>query len=117
MSLFGKKQKETATVTYISYSGNTNQIAVPIGDSVMEGAISNGIDGIVAECGGACQCGTCHVYVDESFLGRLKPIQENEDEMLNTTVCPRRPNSRLGCQIPLTKELDGLIVRTPEAQQ
>jgi ferredoxin, 2Fe-2S len=117
MSLFGKKEKETAAVNYISHTGAAQQVLVPVGDSVMEGAISNGIDGIVAECGGACQCGTCHVYVDENFLDRLKPIQENEDEMLNTTFCPRRPNSRLSCQIPVTKELNGLIVRTPEAQQ
>jgi 2Fe-2S ferredoxin len=117
MNLFAKKQKETAAVTYISHAGDTRKVMVPIGDSVMEGAIGNGIEGIVAECGGACQCATCHVYVDETFLGRLKPIEENEDEMLNTTFCPRRPNSRLGCQIPVTKELDGLIVRTPEAQQ
>ncbi len=117
MSLFGKKEKETAAVTYISHTGDTRQVSARIGDSVMEGAISNGVDGIVAECGGACQCGTCHVYVDEAFLGRLKPMEENEDEMLNTTACPRRPNSRLSCQIPVTKELDGLIVRTPEAQQ
>ena len=117
MSLFGKKQKETATVTYISHAGDTQQVSVPIGDTVMEGAIGNGIDGIVAECGGACQCATCHVYVDEMFLPLLEPIQENEDEMLNTTFSPRRSNSRLGCQIPVTKQLDGLIVRTPEAQQ
>ena len=117
MSLFGKKQKETATVTYISFTGDTRPIAVPIGDSVMEGAIKNGVDGIVAECGGACQCATCHVYVDEAFLGLLNPIQEDEDEMLNTTASPRRPNSRLGCQIPVTKQLAGLIVRTPETQQ
>jgi len=117
MSLFGKKQKETATVTYISFTGDTRPIAVPIGDSVMEGAIKNGVDGIVAECGGACQCATCHVYVDEAFLGLLKPIQEDEDEMLNTTASERRPNSRLGCQIPVTRELDGLIVRTPKSQQ
>jgi 2Fe-2S ferredoxin len=117
MSLFGKKQTETASVTYISYAGDAKQIDVPIGDSVMEGAIKNGIDGIVAECGGACQCATCHVYVDEAFLGLLNPIQEDEDEMLNTTFCQRQPNSRLGCQIPVTKQLDGLIVRTPQAQQ
>jgi 2Fe-2S ferredoxin len=117
MSLFGKKQNETAAVTYISHTGNTQQVAVPIGDSVMEGAISNGIEGIVAECGGACQCATCHVYVDESFLALLNPMEENEDEMLNTTFSPRRANSRLGCQIRVTKQLDGLIVRTPEAQQ
>jgi 2Fe-2S ferredoxin len=117
MSLFGKKPKETAAVNYISHSGVTRQVLVPIGDSVMEGAISNGVDGIVAECGGACQCATCHVFVDEKFLGLLNPIEENEDEMLNTTFSPRRPNSRLGCQIRVTRELDGLIVRTPEAQQ
>jgi 2Fe-2S ferredoxin len=117
MSLFGKKQTDTASVTYISHAGDTRQVAVPIGDSVMEGAIKNGIDGIVAECGGACQCATCHVYVDEAFLGLLKPIEEDEDAMLDTTASERQPNSRLGCQIPVTKELDGLIVRTPAAQQ
>jgi ferredoxin, 2Fe-2S len=117
MSLFGKRQTDTASVTYISYAGDTNQVAVPKGDSVMEGAIKNGIEGIVAECGGACQCATCHVYVDEAFLRLLKPIQDDEDEMLNTTASERRPNSRLGCQIPVTKELDGLIVRTPQKQQ
>ena len=117
MSLFGKKQKEPASVTYISYAGDTHQVSVPIDDSVMEGAIRNGIDGIVAECGGACQCATCHVYVDEAFLGLLNPIQEDEDEMLNTTASERRTNSRLGCQVPVTKKLDGLIVRTPERQQ
>jgi len=117
MSLFGKKQKETASVTYISHAGDTRQISVPIDDSVMEGAIRNGIDGIVAECGGACQCATCHVYVGEAFLGLLNPIQEDEDEMLNATASERRTNSRLGCQIPVTKKLDGLIVRTPERQQ
>ena len=117
MSLFGKKQTDTALVTYISHAGDTRQISVPIGDSVMEGAIKNGVDGIVAECGGACQCATCHVYVDEAFLGLLKPIQEDENEMLGTTAAERKPNSRLGCQIPVTKELDGLIVRTPERQQ
>jgi ferredoxin, 2Fe-2S len=117
MSLFGKKQTDTAMVTYISHAGDARQVAVPVGDSVMEGAIKNGVDGIVAECGGACQCATCHVYVDEAFLGLLNPIQEDEDEMLNTTASERRFNSRLGCQIRVTKELDGLIVRTPETQQ
>src|SRR5271169_6534301 len=117
MSLFGRKEQPKVTVTYTSHTGEKNSVAVPIGDSVMEGAIKNGVDGIVAECGGACQCATCHVYVDEAFLGRLNPIQEDEDEMLNTTASERKPNSRLGCQIPVTKELDGLIVRTPKTQQ
>ena len=117
MSLFGKKPTDTASLTYISHAGDTRQVSVPVGDSVMEGAIKNGIDGIVAECGGACQCATCHVYIDEAFLSLLDPMQEDEDEMLNTTASERRTNSRLGCQIPVTKKLDGLIVRTPEAQQ
>ena len=116
MSLFGKK-KETASITYISHSGDSKTVAVPEGDSVMEGAISNGIDGIVAECGGACQCATCHVYVDEAFLGKLKKMDEGEDEMLNSAFSERKPNSRLSCQIPVTMELDGLVVRTPPAQQ
>ncbi|HWZ32630.1 MAG TPA: 2Fe-2S iron-sulfur cluster-binding protein [Bryobacteraceae bacterium] len=114
MPLFGKK--ETATITYISHAGAVTPVAVPIGDSVMEGAIKNGVDGIVAECGGAAQCGTCHVYVEESWLGKLPPMQDDENAMLDTTLCPRRPNSRLSCQIPVTKELDGLVVHTPEAQ-
>jgi 2Fe-2S ferredoxin len=116
MPLFSKKPKETAGVTYISHTGKTTQIDVPVGDSVMEGAIKNGVDGIVAECGGACQCGTCHVYVDPSFLTKLKPMEEDENAMLDTTACPRQPNSRLSCQISMTKELEGLIVRMPETQ-
>lgn len=103
-------------MTYISHSGIESRIDVPIDDSVMEGAIKNGVDGIVAECGGACMCGTCHVYVDEAWLNRLQPMQEDENVMLDSTACPRRANSRLGCQIPVKKELDGLIVRTPETQ-
>ena len=106
-----------AKITYVEFDGTEHVLDVKNGLSVMEGAVKNGIDGIVAECGGACQCATCHVYVDEAFLGLLKPIQEDEDEMLNTTASERRPNSRLGCQIPVTKELDGLIVRTPPTQQ
>lgn len=114
MPLFGKK--ETAGITYISHSGAVHRVDVPVGDSVMEGAIKNNIDGIVAECGGACQCGTCHVYVEPQFLDRLKPMQEDENAMLDTTACPRQPNSRLGCQLEVTKALDGLIVHTPAAQ-
>jgi 2Fe-2S ferredoxin len=117
MSLFKRNPKPTATVTYISASGDKREVAVPIGNSVMEGAVNNGVNGIVAECGGACMCATCHVYVDESWLDRLQPIAEDEEEMLNNTFCKRQPNSRLGCQIPVTEALDGLIVRTPEAQQ
>ena len=104
-------------ITYISPSGEAHTVDVPIGDSVMEGAIQNGIDGILAECGGARQCATCHVYVDEAFLAKLEPIEEPEDEMLNVTASERKPNSRLSCQIPVTKQLDGLMVRLPPTQK
>jgi len=114
MPLFGKK--ETSNITYVSHSGVRTEVAVPLCDSVMEGAIKNGVDGIVAECGGNAQCGTCHVYVEETWLPKLPPMQDDENAMLDTTMCPRRANSRLSCQIPVTKELDGLVVHTPEAQ-
>jgi 2Fe-2S ferredoxin len=114
MPLFGKK--ETANINYVSHEGARQSVAVVVGNSVMEGAVKNGIDGIVAECGGAAQCGTCHVYVEEQWLPKLPPMQDDENAMLDTTVCPRQPNSRLSCQIPVTKELDGLVVHTPAAQ-
>jgi ferredoxin, 2Fe-2S len=117
MSLFKRTPKPTATITYNSNAGATRDVDVPIGSSVMEGAVNNGIDGIVAECGGACMCATCHVYVDEAWLPKLRPIAEDEQEMLNNTFSPRKPNSRLSCQIQVTKELNGLTVTTPPAQQ
>jgi ferredoxin, 2Fe-2S len=103
-------------VTYISHTGETTTVNVPVGTSVMEGAVKNGIDGIVAECGGACMCATCHVYVDESFLGKLPPIGEEQEEMLGSTAAERKPNSRLSCQIDVKPEYDGLIVRMPARQ-
>ena len=116
MGLFSRKPKETVTITYISHGGTSVQAAVPVGTSVMEGGVSNSVDGIVAECGGACLCATCHVYVDEAFLGLLDPIAADEEVMLGNTFCARKANSRLSCQIHVTKALDGLVVRTPEAQ-
>ncbi len=82
----------------------------------MQGATFNDIDGIEGECGGSCACATCHVYVDERYLGLLPEMEENEDEMLECTECERKPNSRLGCQIKVTPEMDGIVVRMPEAQ-
>jgi 2Fe-2S ferredoxin len=104
-------------ITYISHQEEAFQIDVPVGESVMEGAVRNGVDGIVAECGGSCLCATCHVYVDEKFLRLLPPIGEEQDAMLDSTACERLPNSRLSCQIQVTPELDGLIVRMPEYQR
>jgi 2Fe-2S ferredoxin len=104
-------------ITYISHQEEAFQIDVPVGESVMEGAVRNGVDGIVAECGGSCLCATCHVYVDEKFLRLLPPIGEEQDAMLDSTACERLPNSRLSCQIQVTPELDGLVVRMPEYQK
>ena len=103
-------------VTYISHTGETTTIDVPVRTTVMENAVKNGIDGIVAECGGACMCATCHVYVDPAFLGLLAPIGEEQEEMLGSTAAERRPNSRLSCQIEMKAEYAGLIVRMPERQ-
>ncbi len=104
-------------ITYISHSGTSRTIDVPLGDTVMEGAVQNGVDGIVAECGGNCQCATCHVYVEEKFLPLLDPIDDDQEVMLGSTASPRKPNSRLSCQIRVTAKLEGLVVHTPEKQQ
>jgi 2Fe-2S ferredoxin len=103
-------------ITYISHTGQSTTMEVPNGYSVMEGAVKNGVDGIVAECGGACMCATCHVYVDEAWLPKLDPIEEEQEDMLHATVAERRSNSRLSCQIEVRADLDGLIVRMPDRQ-
>jgi 2Fe-2S ferredoxin len=103
-------------ITYIADTGETTQVEAAAGDSVMETAIQNGVAGIVAECGGNCQCATCHVYVDQAWLARLPPPAEDEDVMLGSTAAERQPNSRLSCQIRVTAALDGLVVRTPPRQ-
>lgn len=82
----------------------------------MLGARQNSIAGVDAECGGSLSCGTCHVYVDDSFLSRISPASEAEEEMLNWVAAERRPNSRLSCQIVMRAELDGLILYVPNRQ-
>jgi 2Fe-2S ferredoxin len=102
-------------VTYIEPSGSEVELDVPVGWSVMQAAMSNGVDGVEAECGGSCACATCHCYV-EALGERLSPPAENESAMLANVVAPREPNSRLSCQIKMTAELDGLVVRYPDVQ-
>ncbi len=104
------------SVTYLSPSGAAAVCEARIGDTVMQTAVDNGVDGIVAECGGSASCATCHVYVDPAFLPLLGEPGEIESEMLDFAASPRRPNSRLGCQIVLTERLDGLVVTLPERQ-
>lgn len=86
------------------------------GATAMEAAISSGVHGIVAECGGALSCATCHVYVDESWLDRLGPMDPFESEMLDGTASPREAGSRLSCQIKLTPQLSGIILTVPPTQ-
>ncbi|MFE1405185.1 2Fe-2S iron-sulfur cluster-binding protein [Streptomyces sp. NPDC058770] len=103
-------------ITYVAVDGVARTVDVPTGTSVMRGAVFNDIEGIVAQCGGNAQCATCHVYVDESCIDRLEAMQPNEDSMLDFAASPRRPNSRLSCQLPVTEAFDGLIVHLPERQ-
>ena len=103
-------------ITYVHPNGTREVLDVPVGTSVMRGAILNGIDGIVAECGGEMMCATCHVYVEEDQLGRTPTQSEDEKAMLEFTASERRPNSRLSCQLVVTPELEGLVVYLPETQ-
>lgn len=102
-------------VNYIQ-DGEVTSIDGANGDSVMMTAVQNGIDGIVAECGGSLSCATCHVYVDEKWFAKTGPASEDEQEMLDGAMSPPEETSRLSCQIELTDELDGLTVRIPEEQ-
>lgn len=104
-------------ITYISHAGEARTVTVDAGTTVMQGAMRNGVPGIVADCGGECQCATCHVYVDQKFLGLLRPAEDDEDAMLALTASERKANSRLGCQLVITDALDGIVVTTPEIQQ
>src|ERR1700733_10038670 len=103
-------------VTYVSHSGREMTVDVPVGQSVMQAAVANGIEPIVAECGGSCMCATCHVYVSENQLDVLPPITPSEDAMLDATASERRPNSRLSCQLIMNERMDGLIVNLPETE-
>ena len=98
------------SVTYISPDGTETTLEGRDGDSVMDLAVKNGVKGIVAECGGACACATCHVYVDESFSDEVGEAGDLEDDMLDGAAAERRPTSRLSCQIKLRSELDGMRV-------
>ena len=102
-------------ITYIEHTGKEHVVEVPSGWSVMEGAVKNLIPGIDADCGGACACATCHVHVDSQWAGKLPPKQDMEETMLDFAQ-ELEPTSRLSCQIKVTPELDGLVVRMPRSQ-
>ena len=104
-----RQDLEMPKITFITPDGERHEVEVENGYSVMEAAINNNIDGIVAECGGACACATCHSYIDEAWLSRLPPMDDMEDSMLDAAY-ERKDNSRLTCQIEVSDELDGLVV-------
>ena len=103
-------------VTYIEPNGNEQQIDVPEGWSLMQGATSNGVEGMEAECGGSCACATCHCYVDDAFAAQLAVPAENELAMLENVAAERRATSRLACQIKASAALDGIVLRLPDVQ-
>ncbi|MCV2866581.1 2Fe-2S iron-sulfur cluster-binding protein [Albidovulum sediminicola] len=105
-----------AKITYIEHCGKSHVVEVATGQTVMEGARDNGIPGIEADCGGACACSTCHVYVDGAWLDRLPAKAMLEEDMLDFAHEPDPERSRLTCQITVTEALDGLVVRMPERQ-
>jgi ferredoxin, 2Fe-2S len=104
-----------AKITYIEHDGTEHAVEVKTGLSVMEGAVKNNIPGIDADCGGACACATCHVYVDPGWLDKTGERSAMEESMLDFAEGVEE-NSRLSCQIKVSDALDGLVVTMPESQ-
>ena len=104
-----------AKITYIEYTNKKHIVEVSNNMSVMEGAVQNNIPGIDADCGGSMACATCHVYVDKKWFNKLEKKDEGEEDMLDMAYQPNK-FSRLSCQLIVSNELDGLIVRMPSKQ-
>ena len=102
-------------IKFIEPDGTEHVVDIPLGWSMMEGAVRNLVPGIDADCGGACACATCHVYVDPAWLAALPAKGEMEETMLDFAI-GAAPNSRLSCQIRVTSDMDGLVVRVPVSQ-
>ncbi len=102
-------------ITIVAFDGTRFDLDAENGSTVMENAIKNSVPGIEAECGGACACATCHVYVDEDWAERVGQPEPMEEDMLDFAY-DVRPTSRLSCQIKVTDDLDGLVVSVPERQ-
>jgi 2Fe-2S ferredoxin len=103
-------------IVFVSTNGTRKSVEANDGDSVMQSAIANNVDGIVAECGGAMACATCHVYVDDAFIEKVGAAGEEEAEMLEFASCEMTAESRLSCQIRVSPELNGLLVHLPDGQ-
>ncbi|QBY01096.1 2Fe-2S iron-sulfur cluster binding domain-containing protein [Rhodophyticola sp. CCM32] len=105
-----------AKITYIEHNGTEHVVDVADGLTVMEGARDNNVPGIEADCGGACACSTCHVYVHPDWFAKLPAIDPMEEDMLEFAFQPDPERSRLTCQLKVSAELDGLVVQMPERQ-
>jgi ferredoxin, 2Fe-2S len=103
-------------IVFAEPGGGRREIDAPLGLTLMEVARQHGVQGVVAQCGGACMCATCHVYIDPAWADRLAPREEMEEGMLESAWEPR-DNSRLSCQIHITADLDGLHVTVPKRQR
>ena len=103
-------------IIFIAHDGVRREVRATEGTSVMQAAKAADIDGITAECGGSAMCATCHCYVDEAFLDKLPEVGIVESEMLDCAASERKATSRLSCQIKMSDDLDGLLVRLPETQ-
>ena len=102
-------------ITYIEFDGTEYHVDVAVGNSVMEGALNNMIDGVVAECGGCCVCCTCHCMIDPEWSKIVGDANDEENERLEM-LDVREPTSRLSCQVQVSAEMDGMVVRLPESQ-
>lgn len=102
-------------ILFLSHTGVEYPVDSPAGDTLMAAALDNAVPGIEAECGGGCACGTCHVYIDAAWAGRLTPVADMEEGMLDF-VHERAEHSRLACQVTLDDSLDGLVVHIPASQ-
>jgi ferredoxin, 2Fe-2S len=102
-------------ITFVAFDGTPHTVDAKMGDSLMQTAIKNAVPGIDADCGGACACATCHVYVEQTWVDRVGQVSELEASMLDFAQTVRA-NSRLSCQIKVVEALDGLIVSVPESQ-
>lgn len=102
-------------ITFVAADGSKTEIMAENGQSLMQAAVNAGVSGIIAECGGACACGTCHCFVEGDWFDKLPPAAANEKDMLEFVIDPQA-KSRLSCQITVTSDMDGLVVHTPESQ-
>jgi len=117
MNLADNRHLQTMTrILFIQPDGRQQTVEATPGQSVMQAAIGAMVPGIVADCGGACSCATCHGYVEETWVERVPPASPEEAEMIDAGCLHTLPNSRLTCQVKVTQELEGLVIRIPPAQ-